>query len=241
MRALVFVLASFVTGSLAAQTPVNKTVTTSAGQTLLLRFDFPKLVQVSTWEKNEISITGQVSIQDGEHDDAFELAHTVSGNQVVIENRIKNLKQLPRYYTVKRGEEKITFKTREEFEKYKAEHGRDFQYTSEGVDMYITLEIKVPRNMVTRIESTYGMVEVRDFSGSLTVDATYGGVDAVVQTKTTGELVAETGYGQIYSNLDLKFSGEEFGDFHTLVSVKPGTGPRYSFGSKYGNVYLRKP
>jgi hypothetical protein len=94
--------------------------------------------------------------------------------------------------------------------------------------------------METKIEATYGMVEIRDFTGPLTVDATYGGVDVVVQPKTTGELVAETGYGQIYSNLDLKFSGGEFEDFHTQVTVKPGTGPRYSFESKYGNVYLRK-
>jgi hypothetical protein len=65
-------------------------------------------------------------------------------------------------------------------------------------------------------------------------------VDVSVQEKTTGELTAETSYGQIYSNLDLKFTGSEFKDFHTVVSIKPGTGPKYNFESKYGNVYLRK-
>jgi len=85
------------------------------------------------------------------------------------------------------------------------------------------------------------MVEVANFQGPLSVDATYGGVDVTVQEKTTGELVAETGYGQIYSNLDQKFTGSEFEDFHTVVSIKPGTGPKYWFESKYGNVYLRKP
>jgi hypothetical protein len=55
-----------------------------------------------------------------------------------------------------------------------------------------------------------------------------------------GELNAETNYGQIYSNLDYKFSGREEEDFHTLVSAKLGNGPSYSFESKYGNVYLRK-
>lgn len=241
MRALIFILITFSAGSLAAQTPVTKSFATSAGQKILLRFDYPELINVSTWEKNEISITGKVSINGGENDDAFELMQSSSGNTIIVENHIKNLKQLPHHYTINRGEEKITFKTKEDFEKYKQEHGRDFKYFSQGVDIDITLEIKVPRNTETKIEATYGMVEIRDFTGPLTVDATYGGVDAVVQTKTTGELVAETGYGQIYSNLDLTFSGGEFRDFHTQVTVKPGTGPRYSFESKYGNVYLRKP
>jgi hypothetical protein len=241
MRTLIFILITFITGSLAAQTPVTKSFATSAGQKILLRFDYPELIKVSTWEKKEISITGKVSINGGENDDAFELTESVSGNTIVIENHIKNMKNLPHRITIKRGEEKITFKSKQEFEKYAAEHGRDFNYTSNGVDMDIVLEIKVPRSMETKIEATYGMVEIRDFTGPLTVDATYGGVDVVVQPKSTGELVAETGYGQIYSNLDLNFSGGKFEDFHTQVSIKPGIGPRYSFESKYGNVYLRKP
>lgn len=240
MRSLSIILIIFLTGSLAAQTPVSKSFATAAGQKILLRFDYPELIKVSTWEKNEISVTGKVSINGGESDDAFEISQSSSGNTLVIESRVKNLKHLPHRYTISRGEEKITFKTKDDFEKYKREHGGDFNYTSQGVDMNITLEIKVPRNMETKIEATYGMVEIRDFTGPLTVDATYGGVDVVVQPKTTGELIAETGFGQIYSNLDIKFSGGEFEDFHTMVSVKPGTGPRYSFESKYGNVYLRK-
>lgn len=240
MRTLIFILITFVSGSLAAQTPVTKSFATSASQKILLRFDYPELIKVSTWEKNEISITGKVSINGGENDNAFELIQSVSGNTLIVENRINNLKNLPHRFTISRGEEKITFKTKQEFEKYRQEHGGDFKYTSQGVDIDIALEIKVPRNMETKIEATYGMVEIRDFSGPLTVDATYGGVDVVVQPSTTGELVAETGYGEIYSNLDFKASGGVSEDFHTRISFKPGTGPRHSFESKYGNVYLRK-
>ena len=106
--------------------------------------------------------------------------------------------------------------------------------------MDILLEVKVPKNMETKLECVYGLAEVKNFSGPLSVEATYGGVDVSVQERTTGELTAETSYGQIYSNLDLKFTGSEFKDFHTVVSAKPGTGPKYAFESKYGNVYLRK-
>lgn len=241
MRILSFLILSLVTGTLAGQTPVTKSFATTSGQKIVIQFDYPELIKVSTWEKNEIAITGKVSINGGENDDAFEITQSLSGNTMVVEGRVKNIKQLPHRYTISRGEEKMTFKTLEDFERYKKEYGRDFNFTSTGVDIDITLEIKIPRNMETKIEAKYGIVEVRDFTGPLTVDATYGGVDVVVQTKTTGELIAGTGYGEIYSNLDVKFSGAESGDFHTQISVKPGTGPRYSFESKYGNVYLRKP
>lgn len=240
MRSFILLSISLLTGVLAAQTPVNKSIPVAPGQKLSMRFDYPELVKVSTWEKNEISITGTVSINNGENDEAFELEQSVTGNTVYIENKIRNLKELPHRITVVRGEEKITFKSKAEYREYCEKHGKNFNMTSTGVDIEIMLEIKVPKNMATEIEAVYGMVEVRNFTGPLSVEATYGGVDVSVQPATMGELIAETSYGQIYSNLDLKFTGSEFKDFHTVVSAKPGAGPRYSFESTYGNVYLRK-
>ncbi|MBX2914995.1 MAG: hypothetical protein KF856_06965 [Cyclobacteriaceae bacterium] len=228
------------TGVAMAQTPVNNSYPVTTGQKISLRFDYPQLVKVSTWDKNEIAITGLVSINGGEHDDAFELEQSASNNTVYIENRIKNLKSLPKRITVTRGAERLTFKSEADYKKYCNETGSNFNVKSWGVDMDIVLEIKVPRGMETKLECVYGLAEVRNFWGPLTVQATYGGVDVAVQEKTTGELTAETGYGQIYTNLDLKFSGSEFKDFHTQVVAKPGIGPSYSFESKYGNVYLRK-
>ena len=148
----------------------------------------------------------------------------------------------PLILTVPRDGQKMVFKTKADYKKYTDQHGKDYNVMSSGVDMDILMEIKVPRNLETRVESVYGMVEVRDFTGPLTVEATYGGVDAALTERSTGELIAETNYGQIYTNLELKFSGDgiQERDFHTFVSAKPGSGPRYSFESKYGNVYLRK-
>ncbi len=240
MKAAVVILISLFTGVLAAQTPVNKVYPVTAGQKISLRFDYPELVKISTWDKNEISITGSVSINGGENDDAFEFLQSTSGNMIYIENKIRNLKELPHRITVTNNGEKVTFKTKADYQKYCEEHGRNFNQRSEGVDMDILLEVKVPRNIEVKLESVYGVVEVKNYTGPLTVEATYGGVDVTVQEKTMGELRAETNYGQIYSNLDLKFSGSEFKDFHTQVSAKLGSGPRYSFESKYGNVYLRK-
>jgi hypothetical protein len=240
MRTSISILLTLVTGVLLAQTPVNKTYPVTNGQKISFRFDYPELVKISTWDKNEILISGSVSINQGESDDAFELLSSNSGSLIYIENKIRNLKDLPKRITVTRGIEKLTFKSEADFKAYCKETGSDFNVKSWGVDMDILLEIKVPKNIETKLECVYGLAEVKSFSGPLSVEATYGGVDVSVQERTTGELTAETSYGQIYSNLDLKFTGSEFKDFHTVVSIKPGTGPKYNFESKYGNVYLRK-
>lgn len=116
--------------------------------------------------------------------------------------------------------------------------------TSWGHDVDIVLDIKVPKGMATDIVSVYGIVELKDLQQSmeLTATSTYGGVDAAINTTQVGELYATTDYGQIYSNLDIKFKGDGLvqRDFHTEVMARPGKGPKYSFESKYGNVYLRK-
>ncbi len=240
MRTLLVLLMNVFIGVAAAQTPINESYAVRAGQSVSFKFDYPKLIKITTWDKNEIAITGTVSINSGEHDDALEFIHTASGNEVVIENKIRNMKELPQRITITRGAEKITFKSKADYQKYCEEHGRNFNTTTMGVDIDIFLEIKIPKNVKTKMEATYGLVEVVSFTGQLEVNAIYGGVDAAVAEKTIGELSAQTGYGQIYSNLDVKFTGSEFRDFHTHISGKPGSGPAYRLESKYGNVYLRK-
>lgn len=238
MRFVIMILLVIGQASL-AQTTINKSFPVQAGQKIDLYFDHPELIKVSTWDKNEVSISGSVSINGGENDDAFGLTSSVNGAVLSVRGEMINLKNLPHRITIYRDGQKITFKDKAEFKKYTASSGRDFNMMSDGVDIEITLEVKVPKNMFTQVNSVYGMVEVKNFDGPIDVVATYGGVDAALNAKSTGELSAETNYGTIYSNLDAKFGGEEK-DFHIAVTAKPGVGPKQSFESKYGNVYLRK-
>ena len=225
------------------QTPIDKGIPYQPGQKIVMHFDYPQLIRVETWDRNEISIHGTVSINGGENDDAFELKTSTEGKNILIRNEIRNMKDLPKRITVVDGAKTVVFNSKAELQKYKDEHGKgSFPMTSWGVNTDIFLEIKVPRNADTQIESVYGMVEVRNFVGPLSVVATYGGVDAALEERGTGEITAETHYGEIYSNLDTKFFGDALhrDDFDNFVSAKPGTGPRYSLESKYGNVYIRK-
>lgn len=225
-----------------AQTQINKLIPVRDKQTIEMHFDYPDLIRLTTWERNEISITGSVSINGGENDDAFILEDSFGGAVIKIRSEIKGLKGLPQRIVVMEGEKKIMFRNQEELRKYQEAHGRNYNSISWGPEIDIRLEIKVPRGIATNVTSVYGLVEVKDFTGPLTVDATYGGVDAALVEQRVGELTAETSFGEIYTNLDLKFMDSEgkSRDFYTFVSAKSGSGPRYSFESKYGNVYLRK-
>ncbi len=240
MRALVSLVLLSLGLSGHAQTAINKIIPVQAGQKVQLEFDYPELIKVTTWDRNEISIQGSVSINGGENDDAFQLSSSLSGNTWRIESEIRNLKNLPHRITVMENGKKMVFKNKAALKAYDPDNHKNYKFYSEGVEMDIMLEIKIPKNMATDLRSVYGIVEVKNFEGELTVDATYGAVDATVNEATTGQLKAETNYGQIYTNLALKISKGEEEDFHTLITARLGNGPDYSFESKYGNVYLRR-
>ncbi|MBL7850437.1 MAG: hypothetical protein JNN04_06015 [Cyclobacteriaceae bacterium] len=226
-----------------AQTPLNQSIPLKTGQRVKFTFDYPELIRISTWDKNEIAVRGTVSINNGENDDAFALDVSSNGDVVEVRGRINDMDNLPHRITVVSDGVKTTFKDEAEWRKYRKENGKSgYDRMSRGVDLNIQLEIFVPVRVATQLVSVYGMVEVRQFDGPLRVEATYGGVDASLTESVTGELVAETNYGHIYSDLKLQFdaSNTREENFHTLVTAKPGKGPAYRFESAYGNVYLRR-
>jgi hypothetical protein len=237
------------TGTSFAQTKIEKSIPVQTGQKLVMNFDYPELIKIQTWERKEVLVKGEVSINKGENDDAFELLTQTSGGVTTIAASLKDKENLPRRIVIKKGDMEYVFKGNNykdpEVQKFLAENGGDYSYISSGIIKEITLEIFVPKGMETTVEAKYGLIEVKAFDAPLTIDAKYGGVDVTMNAKTTGELIARTQYGEILTNLDIAFdSGKRNTPAYekwTEVSAKPGTGPRYILESKYGKVYLRKP
>lgn len=240
MRTVLTLAVSLVFGLTAAQTTINKSFSTDKNQKISLKFDYPELIKISTWDKPEVQILGTVNINENESNEAFQIKESKEGNSLVIEGKIAEMKNIPRRIKVEKDNKKLIFKTREEYQRYCKENKVTFNSMTDGVDVDIKLEIKVPRSLMTQIESQYGLVEVKDFGGTINVNAIYGGIDATVLDKNVGKLSAETHFGQIYSNLDTKFTGKDSDDFRTLVTATFGNGPKYNLESKYGNIYLRK-
>jgi hypothetical protein len=223
-----------------AQQTITKSYPVKAGQQLNLSFDYPKIVKLSTWDKNEVSITASVSINNGDNNDAFQLIESSEGGTLTIKNSIKDMDKLPKRYTVMKDGKKTVFTSKEAYKEFTADQ-KGAKYYSEGVEIEIKLDIKVPENLAnTFVKSTYGIVELVDFNGQLKADATYGGIDASINEANTGKLSVTTHYGQIYTNLKSNITEKEEKDFYTSITMAPGKGPAYSLKSTYGNLYIRK-
>jgi hypothetical protein len=220
-----------------AQTTISKLYPTQAGQQINLKFDYP-VVRVSTWEKNEVSIIAHISINDGENDSAFVLEEHITNDALVISDHINDMDKLPRRYTIVRNGKKTIFKSQQEYREDTKRGGVEKSY--EGLDIDIVLEIKVPEHSVTNIRAVYGIVELTGFNAPVTIDATYGGIDASITPERTGKLQVTTSYGEILTNLDLHLTDHTDRDFYHSISAEPGKGPAYSFTSDYGKIYLRK-
>ena len=224
-----------------AQQTISKTYPVKSGQELEFSFDYPKIIKISTWDKAEISITASVNINEGENNDAFQLIETTNGNTLAIRNIIKDFDKLPRRVTIIHEGKKTVYKSKEAFKELTGKSLAGISSYSEGTDIEITLDIKVPQSQLsTLLKAKYGIVELSNYNAPIKVDAVYGGIDATISEPSTGKLSATTHYGQIYSNLALNITEKEEKNFYMSITADLGKGPAYSLKSTYGNLYLRK-
>ena len=230
-----------------AQTRIEKSVPIRAGQRLVLNVDYPD-VQLQTWDKPDIQITGTASINRGEHDDAFQLDIASTSEAVTVTSQLKDKDRIPERILIKRDEQEYFFKTADfhdpEVQKFLAEKSGDYAFRSTGVHQEIKLTIFVPRHTPVEVNAKYGVLEAVGVGSPLKAVSKYGVVDVTVAQAFAGSIVARCQYGEILTNLDAKFdraTGTTKSDKRwTEISTRLGSGPAYHLESKYGNVYVRK-
>ena len=240
MKILFTYIACLLLFSAIGQTTLTRSYPVKPGEQVSLDFDYPKIVRISTWDKNEVQVKAMVSINEGANDTAFVLDQTNTNGIISVKNRIIDFNKLPHIYSVMKNGVKTKFRSKEDYQKF-IDTGEPVTYSSNGVDLEITIDVKVPISIMTNVKSTYGIVELVDFNAPVTITAPYGGIDATINEAKIGKLTATTSYGQIYTNLDLVLTDKTQKDFFTSITAEPGKGPSYIFKSTYGKIYLRKP
>jgi len=222
-----------------SQTKITKSYPVAKGQTVELRFDYPKVVRVSTWDKSEISVEATVMINQGENNNAFSLEESTANGKVTISNKL-DMDAIPEAYFVVENGIKTRFPSKADMDNYRGEKtGVNKISYYQTKDMEITLDIKVPANIATDLASVYGIVELSNFNGPIKVDAKYGGIDACLTESKIGKITLTNHFGKIYSNLNLKPTDQKEQNFFTSITAAPGKGPDYDISSNYGNIYLR--
>ncbi|WP_333661852.1 hypothetical protein [Chishuiella changwenlii] len=240
MRKLLTIGLSMFVLSVFGQTKIHQTFPIDTQQEVSLNFDFPQLIKLSTWDKNEIEITGTSNINDGKNDASFQITKQSSSQQITIEGKLHDYKNIPQKIIAHNGKEKKVFNSKEELKEYEKTNNVKFSNTSLNSQVEIVLEIKIPRQLKAKIEATYGTIEIKNLANTITAISTYGSVDATIDEKKTGEIKLETFYGTIFTDLKLPMQTTKKEDFHTIITAFTGKNPRQEFSSKFGNIYLRK-
>ncbi|MCG8387820.1 MAG: hypothetical protein MJA30_19870 [Cytophagales bacterium] len=217
----------------------------------VIKFDFkwPKLIKLTSWEGDQVNISGTATLNNGEHDDAFKIKSSRSDGILNIYSEIEDLENLPERIAIKRDGMEYFFNTENwndpEVQKFLDRDGRKgYEYMSKGVIKDIKLEIRVPKGQKVVLASKYGLLEVTGLENDLEANAKYGGIDVTLAGKKKA-IVAKTKFGEIYSNLpyDLKSNRTDFSNNHKWTVVRSETGNSagaLELESKYGNVFLRK-
>ncbi|WP_316830495.1 hypothetical protein [Pedobacter aquatilis] len=222
-----------------SQTKITKSFPVAKGQTVELRFDYPKVIRISTWDKNEVSVEATVKINQGESNNAFSLIGSSADGKVSIKNKLE-FDSIPEAYFVVENGIKTRFTTKADMDNYRKNRNTEGSISYyQQKDIEVTLDVKVPANVETDLASVYGMVELNNFEGPIKVDAKYGGIDATLTESKIGKLTLTNHYGKIYSNLSLKPTEQKEQNFFTSITAMPGKGPDFSISSNYGNIYLR--
>ena len=238
---LIALIIAIAPGFVWSQTKLSKLYPVNKGEKIELKFDYPKLIHISTWDKKEISIEASVKINEGKNDAAFTLNEAHTDGKISISNKI-DLDQISDVYTVVVNGVKTRFNSKEDFQNFnkkQTDYPNGISYNKQK-DIEVTIEIKIPASTITEVTSVYGMVELENFNGPIKVDARYGGIDASLNEKKIGQIKLTNRYGKIYSNLDLKPTEQIEKNFYTSITAAPGTGPSYDINSSYGNIYVRK-
>ena len=231
-----------------AQNNFTKSIPVSQNQKVIMEFQYPELIKVSTWDNNEILITGQVSINLGKNNDAFEIKVQESDQNLNIESLIRDKDKLPRNIVINKDGQKYLFEGADwnspALQKFYEEHGRDnISWVSNGIDIEVILEIKIPRHIELDIYSKHGMIEIFDMPATLTANSKHRGVDLSVPTGAKYKFELNTKHGEVYTNLNLDFdkgnSKSKPYNWSRVVASLNGGDKKITLETQHGNLYLR--
>lgn len=238
-----------ISGSLFAQKNLNKSIDANDTRTIHMDFKYPETIKISSWDKPEVQITGHVMINNGENDEAFTINYEKESTDLYISSEIKGLDELPKRIMIRKDGENYYFPTDDyndpKVQQFLKENGDNHQYQMHGVIKEITLDILVPRNTELKVVAKYGLVELKDITAPVEVDAKYGGIDLSISPTLSRNVTARTKFGEIYSDLDFKVDkelseGGEYFKWTTVAAQLNGGGTKCLLTSKFGNVYIRK-
>ncbi len=251
-----------------AQNNFNRSIALEGINKIEGDFEWGDIV-VKNWDGNDLKIAGNVDINLGESNDAFVLDAEVRGDALLIRSTIRDWKSLPKYVTVRKGQEKVMIRVGDQddidWQAIKAEHGEEANSYSVGVLVDIKLTILVPVRPAIKIQTGFGSLEVVDCENQMDLKSIYGHliaqlghrnnksdcnlksvysfVDVSIPENSDLSLTLETHFGRIYSDLDITIdTGRSINRIYEskVVGNLNNGDNSLNLQAIYSNIYLRK-
>lgn len=222
-----------------AQSKINESFPLTNEDKIAIKFEYPTLVKIHTWEKNEVKVDATVEIEGGDQDETFSIKGKSERGTFYLKSKLTGLSRSENYFfnSDDDDDESVTIK----------ENGRSIvlgedNVIKRGVEIEIVVDVYVPENLAVDVNAKFGLVEVLDVPRKLDVDSEFGGIDVAINTRDIRELDASTTWGQIYSNLESKIDlsgGDSIGE-EMRASLNSSGRKKLYLDSQFGNVYIRK-
>ena len=238
---LIWVLC-FITSTAWSQEEKTFSFALNSAKQISLDFEYPQIVTLKTWDSPEVKIVANLDINDGQDNDKFELRDEQKGNTLHIHSKIKDLDKI-RTWNVYKDDDDDNESIRISKNGRTIRIGGGGKSVNWGTEVFVELEIFVPKDIPLSIDAKYGLVEVIDMPQQLEIVAKFGGADISLNENQIGFLSAETSWGQIFTNLtsDLKVGGDDMLGKRMYAELKGrNNGPSIKVETDFGNVFLRK-
>lgn len=236
-------LVLLISSGLVAQSTFEKSYELRQTDKLTLDFEYPELVKINTWDKQEVLVKAKVIINGKENTEDFTIEDKRVSNGLIITSHLNDLDKLGGNYimvsndddddesvTVNRDGKSITI-------------GKGKGNYRNGTQIDIQLEITLPKSATVQVNAKYGMVEVLSLPKEIEVQAKFGGADIKVNEQSIKDLNVSTSWGQIFSNLDSKVSvkgNDMLGKRMTAELLANRGSESLKVESEFGNIFLRK-
>ncbi len=221
---IIILIALILAGAARAQDVFTEIKPLDGIENLEFDLDFADQIIIKTWNKNEVSMKATVTINDNEDNDKYSMQVHQSGDKLLFEQDIHDLKEIGQTTTL--------------------QHGIVIHGNHHCIDMEIDYEIFMPAPMAFDLETISGNVEVIGHSGPMKIKTISGFIDLSVPENMKADFDMKTITGAMYSDLSLDYSKKR-NDMRVFVGGDVearlnGGGIAFRLETISGDIYLRK-
>lgn len=225
MKNYLIILVLLNASSAIAQRLEEKSVPWQAGQAVSLDLKYAREIQITTWERDEVSLRVSVSINDDTENDAWSITTNSTKDQIRVVSDLETPEG-----------------------KYSGDcPGQGYQMSEGRYCSLIVYEIYLPQAAALRVETLGGNITLRGMQAEVFAKSLSGFVDADWSAQRGASVVMKSITGEVYTDLDLGLDGAAEAERHQgspvgweIEGKVSGGGVSVQLESISDDVYFRR-